>query len=83
MSPIKEYDAKIDLKRRVTIRGARYDHYHVTEFDDGRIELAPRELVEPFELSARTLAVMDASIVNLEKGKTGDVIDLSAFSEDR
>jgi hypothetical protein len=62
MSPIKEYDAKIDLKRRVTIRGARYDHYHVTEFDDGRIELAPRVLVEPFELSARTLTVKDATM---------------------
>jgi CO/xanthine dehydrogenase FAD-binding subunit len=81
MSTLKEYDAKIDVKRRLTLRGARFNHYHVKEYDDGRIELEPRELVQPFELSKRTLATMDASMANLKSGKASDPIDLSAFKE--
>ena len=77
MSTLKEYDAKIDTKRRVTLRGARFNHYHVTEYDDGRIELEPRELVHPFELSKRTLAMIDSSMANIKQGKASDPIDLS------
>ena len=51
LAEIKEYDAKIDTKRRVTLRGACYDHCHVGEYEDGRIELEPRELVALFEVS--------------------------------
>ena len=81
MNQVKEYDAKIDVKHRVTLRGARYDHYHVREFDDGRIELEPRELVAPFEVSQRTLKMMDASIDQMKAGNVSDPIDLSAFNE--
>lgn len=81
MAPVKEYDARIDIKKRVTLRGARYDHYHVQEYSDGRILLEPRELVAPFEVSKKTLATMDQSIKNLKKGKTSKPIDLSAFSD--
>jgi hypothetical protein len=80
MNAVKEYDTRIDLKKRVTIRGALYDHYHVTEFDDGRIVLEPRELVVPLELSKRSLAMMDAAMVNLKAGKVSAPVDLSAFS---
>ena len=53
MSPVSEYDAKIDVKKRLTLRGAQYGHYHVKEFQDGRIVLEPRELVRPFTVSRR------------------------------
>jgi hypothetical protein len=79
----KEYDAKIDTKHRVTLRGARYDHYHVREYGDGRIMLEPRELVQPIEISARTLKAMDKSIDNLKKGKASKPIDLSSFSDNQ
>lgn len=79
MPAVKEYDAKIDIKRRVTLRGARFDHYHVKEYSDGRIELEPRELVEPFELSARTLAAMDEGMARLKAGEAGEAVDLSSF----
>jgi hypothetical protein len=49
MAPVKEYDARIDVKKRVTLRGARYNHYHVHEYSDGRIVLEPRVLAAPFE----------------------------------
>ena len=80
MRAVKEYDARMDIKRRVTLRGGRFEHYHVMEYDDGRIMLEPRELVAPFELSQRTLASMDASMANLRKGEVSQPIDLSAFS---
>lgn len=50
MEAVKEYDARINVKKRVTIRGAQYDNYHVTEFADGKVILEPRELVAPFEV---------------------------------
>jgi hypothetical protein len=81
MGQVKEYDAKIDIKHRLTLRGARFNHYHVQEFDDGRIVLEPRELVSPFEISARTLASIDASMKNLKAGNVGPAIDLSDFNE--
>jgi hypothetical protein len=80
LNAVKEYDTKIDLKKRVTIRGALYDHYHVTEFDDGRIVLEPRELVVPLELSMRSLTMMDAAMANFKVGKVSDPVDLSTFS---
>jgi hypothetical protein len=81
MAPVKEYDARIDMKHRVTLRGAQYEHYHVQEFPDGKIVLEPRELVAPIELSARTLAMMDASMKNLKKGKASKPVDLSSFND--
>jgi hypothetical protein len=83
MSPVNEYDAKIDVKKRLTLRGARYGHYHVREYKDGRIVLEPRELVKPFALSRRTLKMMDRSIANLKKGKVSDPIDLSAAADEK
>lgn len=81
MHQVKEYDAKIDMKHRLTLRGARFDHYHVREYEDGRIELEPRELVAPFEISRRTLAMMDSAMENVKKGQVSDAIDLSAFKD--
>lgn len=80
METLREYDARIDTKKRVTIRGARYANYHVQEFPDGRIVLDPRELVAPFELSKRSLEAMDASMKNLGNGKASKPIDLSSFA---
>jgi hypothetical protein len=79
---VKEYDARMDVKKRVTIRGARYENYHVQEYPDGKIVLEPRELVAPFELSRNTLGMMDSAMANVKKGKTSKSIDLSAFAEE-
>jgi hypothetical protein len=55
MATVKEYDAKLDSRKRITIRDAEYDHYHVREFEDGRIVLEPRVLVAPNPVTAKTL----------------------------
>ena len=74
-----EYDAKVDAKKRITIRNANYNYYHVREMDSGVILLEPRELRAPFQISANTLAMMDKSIQNFKAGNVSAPIDLSDF----
>lgn len=76
---IREYDAKLDSKKRITLRNALFEYFHVSELEDGRIILEPRELVKPFSVSANTLAMMDMSVENLKKGKASKPLDLSEF----
>ena len=78
---IREYDAKLDTKKRVTLRGRLFDYYHVTEFEDGHIVMEPRELTPPFQISANSLATMDASVQNLKSGKVSEALDLSEFAK--
>ena len=70
------YDAKIDSKKRVTLRGAKYEYYNVQEMDDGSVLLSPRVLVSPFEISAQTLETMDHSMENYKAGKVSKPIKL-------
>ena len=79
-SAIREYDAKLDSKKRLTLREARYEYYHVSVLPDQRIVLEPRVLTAPFEVSANTL-MMDSSVDNMRKGKVSPAIDLSEFEE--
>jgi len=65
---LKNYDAKLDSKKRITIRNPKYEYYHVTEKADGVVVLEPRELVDPFTISKKTLEDIDASMKNLENG---------------
>ena len=51
------------------------------EFPNGKIELEPRVLVEPFDISEDTLRMVDASMENLKKGEVSKPIDLSGFAE--
>ena len=64
---LREYNVKIDNKKRLTIRLSLFDHYHIKEYDDGCILLEPRELVEPFCISDNTLHIFDSSVSNLKK----------------
>ena len=65
---LKTYDAKLDSKKRITIRNARYEYYHIIEKDNGVIILEPRELVDPLTISKRTLESMEEDVSNLKKG---------------
>ena len=76
---VKTYDAKMDSKKRITLLNALYEYYHVEEFDDGRIVLEPRELVPPFQISEKSLAMMDQAMENMKQGKVSKAVDLSAF----
>ena len=60
MGTVKEYDAKLDARNRLTIRDAGYEHYHVQELEDGTVVLKPRVLVSPTLLTAETLRKAEA-----------------------
>lgn len=79
MDTVKEYDARVDGKHRVTLRGARYDYYNVKELANGCYILEPRELTVPEDISSATLADMDATIANVRTGVVFAPIDLSDF----
>lgn len=79
LTPVKTYDAKIDMKKRITLRNSKYEYYHVQEFEDGRIVLEPRELVAPFEISQATLSMMDSAVAHLKQGIVSEPIDLTEF----
>ncbi len=78
---IKEYDAKVDSKKRLTLRESPFEYYHVEHYADGRIMLQPRQLVEPIRVSENTLNMMDKSMENVKKGNAGKAVDLSEFEE--
>ena len=80
-SLLKEYDTQLDSKKRLTVRGSRYKYYHVEEFEDGHLELQPRVLIAPFEVSEKTLEMIDASVANMKAGRTGAPVDLSKYPE--
>lgn len=78
---LRKYDAKIDNKKRLTIRSSLFDYYHIKEYDDGCILLEPRELVEPFCISDNTLHMFDSSVSNLKEGRVSKALDLSEFKK--
>ena len=77
MQVTKDYDVHIDAKKRVTLRGARYQYYNVKEYENGCIVLEARELTTPEGISARTLEEMDQAVRNFRFGKASAPVDLS------
>lgn len=78
---VAKYDAKLDSKKRITLRGANSQYYHVIEKTDGTIELSPRELVNRKEFSERTLKMIDRAIKNYKKGKVSEPIDIEEIKK--
>ena len=79
MEVVKDYDVHIDSKKRVTLRGAKYQYYNVREYENGCIMLEHRELATPETISERTLEDMDQAIRNFKRGKVSAPIDISDF----
>ncbi len=76
---VKEYDAHLDMKKRVTLRGAKAEYYAVRMFEDGHIVLEPRVLVPPEMVSKRTLKMLDKAAKNFKNGKVSEPIDLDQY----
>jgi hypothetical protein len=74
---LQEYDAKLDNKRRCVIHGIpSFDRFHVKIFNSGKVEMTPRVLARPEELSKNTLRMIYGSIKNLQDGKAGRPLDI-------
>ncbi|MCD8308101.1 MAG: hypothetical protein LUD51_07760 [Clostridia bacterium] len=80
METVEKYVAHLDHKKRVTLRGAAYEYYEVTEYDSGCILLVPRVLAVPEGISPETLACMDKCMENYKKGITFEPIDFSKYN---
>jgi len=81
VSIIKKYEAKLDSKHRITIRESEYQYFQVTQYSDGHLELLPRVLVDPKEISSTTLKMMDKSVENLRNEKLSKPIKLDTIKE--
>ena len=76
---LNSYNAKVDAKKRITLRNARFEYYNIQEKANGQIVLSPRTLVDPFSISAKSLKMMDSSMKNFKKGKVGKPINIYEF----
>lgn len=56
-------------------------YYRVREKRDGTIELSPRILVHPDEISVKTLSTIDQSVANFKKGKASNAVDLDELDK--
>ena len=65
---LKTYDAKLDSKKRITIRNPKYEYYRVIEQENGVVILEPRKLVDPLIISEDTLKSIDEAMDNIDKG---------------
>ena len=76
---LKTYDAKLDSKKRITIRNPKYDYYHVVEKENGVVVLEPRTLVDPFTISKKTLKEMEEDAKNLKSGIVSEPVYLTGI----
>lgn len=79
MEVVRSYDAHLDAKNRITLRGANFQYYNVRVYENGCILLEPRVLITPDGISKRTLEEMDSAIANFKAGEVSAPIDLSDF----
>ena len=78
---IRSYNAKVDSKKRITLRNTVYEYFHIEEYEDGKIVLEPRELAKPFQISKNSLSMMDSSVQNLKAGNVSAPLKLSSYTD--
>lgn len=76
---LKEFDAKLDEKKRITLRGVLHKYFNVKIYKTGKIVLSPRILVDPKDIPKNTLKIIDKSAKNLKKGKVSNPVNLSKY----
>jgi hypothetical protein len=72
------YRAKVDSKRRIVLRSAKYEYYNVYEREDGSMLMTP-QVIADVPLSADTLKMIDSAVKNMKRGITSKRIDLDAY----
>lgn len=82
MTIVKEYTAKLDGKKRLTIRGAKFDHYKVQVLKDGQIVLKPQIVVDLEAIPPKTLVMIEKSIENFKSGKVHGPINVDKYNFD-
>jgi hypothetical protein len=78
---VKQYNTKLDSKKRMTIRNPHYEHYEVSIFETGHILLKPKVLVDAKDIPVKTLKMLRKSVSNLKKGKSSKPINIKKYLE--
>ena len=76
---IKQYNTKLDSKKRMTIKNPHYENYEVNIFDDGYILLKPKVLVDADEISLKTLTMIKKSVSNFKQGKVSKPVNIEKY----
>lgn len=79
---LRDYDAAVDAKNRISLRGTRTKYFHVKKLANGSFVLEPRLLVSPDAIPVSTLKRLDTAVIQLKKGQASAPIDLSPFREE-
>ncbi len=82
MEIIKKYEANLDNKKRLTVRGVSFKHYVVEVYSNGKIVLNPRLLIDPNTISKNTLKMIEKSMKNFKEGKVSEPIDIDNYNID-
>jgi hypothetical protein len=80
---VKQYDAKLDSKKRITLRGAGHEYYKVEILEDDVIVLKPRLLIDLDSISEDTLNMIKKSVEAFKKGKASEPVNLEDFNFDK
>jgi len=80
---VKQYTTSLDTKKRITIREAAFSLYNVKVYNDGKVVLNPRVLIDPNTVSKRTFKMIESSMKNLKEGKVSSPIKLDEFDWDK
>ena len=78
---VRSYNAKVDSKKRITLRNTIYEYFHIEEYEDGKIVLEPRELTKPFQISQNSLSMLDSSVDNFKTGNVSEPLNLSSYTD--
>ena len=76
---LKEYDVKLDDKKRVTLRGTLNSYFNIKIYKTGKIVLSPRILVDPNDIPKSILKIIDKSAKNMKKGKVSKPVNLYKY----
>ena len=79
MPVTNEYDAHVDSKQRVILRGAKTKYFRVRVRKDGVYEFRPKVLVDA-PISAATLRCIKNSIASMKAGKRSKPVDLKKLA---
>ena len=80
---VKQYTANLDAKGRITIREAAFSLYNVKVYNDGKVVLNPRVLIDPNSISKNTFKMIESSMKNFKEGKVSEPIKLDEFDWDK
>lgn len=74
---IKEYQTRIDARKRIIIRGDAAQYYNVKQYANGVIVMEPRTLERPNSISEKSLEMIYSSALNFKKNKVSSDFDLN------